>query len=165
MRRPLLPPSTPPSLPHGLTRGGIFEAGYVPSTYIDAARQTVPTDSPASYDVSQDIFQAPVGFTRPESVRQITGPHPGMSGYVQGMGRQRGYVIENADQSPIPIRMGRPVATPRGNIEGGIFGGGRVIEGMATGARVPQVRTRRMVYDRRMPGLQGFGSGPDGLGH
>lgn len=172
-RRPLLPPSTPAALPHGLSRGGIFDAGYVPPTYIDAARATVPTDSPATHDVSEDVFRAPIGFTRSESVRQITGPiaRPGMAGFgrapnwVQGMGMQRGGIVESADQSPLPIHMGYPVPVPHGNIEGGIFGGHRrVIGGMATGARVPKARTSSMVYDPRMPGLNGYGAGPDGLG-
>ncbi len=169
-RRPLLPPSTPPALPHGLARGGIFDAGYVPPTYIDQARATVPTDSPPTHDVAQDIFRSPIGFTRSETVRTITGPvaRPGMAGYgqfIQGMGPQPGAIIERAGPPPLPIHGWRPVAVPHGTVEGGIFGAQRrVVGGMATGARVPKVGTMRRVYDARMPGLQGYGAGPDGLG-
>lgn len=70
---PLLPPNTPPDLPYGLERGGIFDADYVPPTYIDARRATVPTDSPVSHNVSQDLFRRPVTFANPNQPRRITG--------------------------------------------------------------------------------------------
>ena len=171
-RRPLLPPSTPAALPHGLARGGIFEAGYVPPTYIDMARATVPTDSPFTHDVSQDVFRAPISFRRSESVRTITGPNPGMAGFgrhvpghIPGMGPGPGAIRERVGPGPLPIPGYHPVPVPHGDTEGGIFGDRRrVIGGMATGGRVPQARTMFTVYDPRMPGLQGFGTGPDGLG-
>lgn len=85
MRRPLLPPVTPPHMPHGLQRGGVFDAAYVPPTYIDARRRTVPTSSPPGHDVAEDIFRSPVMFMSSETVRTVTGPfkQPGMAGFGQ----------------------------------------------------------------------------------
>lgn len=175
MRRPLLPPVSPGHMPHGNQRGGVFDAAYVPPTYIDARRPTVPTDSPVGYNVSQDIFLSPVPFVSSSTVRDITGPmaRPGMAGmgmgafgrhvpgHIQGMGWQRGAIRERVGSPPLPIGHRQVVQTPHGTTEGGIFGPRHVIEGMATGGRVPQRITRFVDIDRRMPGL---GMSPDGLG-
>jgi hypothetical protein len=68
----LLPPNTPPQLPHGLDRGGIFEADYVSPQYIDAERRTIPTDSPMTENVTTDVFMQRIAFRRPDEVRVIT---------------------------------------------------------------------------------------------
>jgi len=162
MRRfPLQPPVTP-ALPHGNTRGGIFEAGYVPATYIDMRRPTIPTDSPRGHMVSQDVFRSEVPFRDSQTVRPITGMHGGM-GYMKtyvpmhGMGAHM--MVEAADPRPIPIGMRRPVPTPHGRTEGGIFGHGMVhTSGMYVGGSVPQERTMRKIT------MAGFGMSPDGLG-
>lgn len=77
----LLPPNTPAALPHGLDRGGIFEADYVSPQYIDAHRQTIPTDSPVTENVTTDVFMQKIAFKRPDQVRMIT-KRP-MQGYGQ----------------------------------------------------------------------------------
>lgn len=141
-RRPLLPPVTPHGMPRGLARGGVLEAGWVPTTYIDAARPTVPTNSPAAHDVSTDVFLRPISFVSSETVRQVTG---------------FGQVVESADVAPIRIRPGGPVQTPHGRTEGGIFGGRQWVNGYGWGRRVPQVRTTDYA-------LMGCGMSPDGLG-
>lgn len=41
-----LPPSGCVAVPHGNTRGGIFDAPWVGGTFMDAARMTVPTNCP-----------------------------------------------------------------------------------------------------------------------
>jgi hypothetical protein len=78
---PLLPPNTPTGLPHGLDRGGVFEADYISPQYIDAQRRTVPTDSPITDNVTTDVFMQRVKFARPDQVRMIT-KRP-MQGYGQ----------------------------------------------------------------------------------
>jgi hypothetical protein len=200
----LPPPNTPAGLPHGLERGGIFEASYVPPQYIDAQRRTVPTDSPVTHNVSTDVFMQPVAFRRPDQVRVITGVgqlptvvHPfgqppgyqryytsydkqhrhavdlpaatrmasghrhGYGQMIQGMGPQPGYRKISADMAPRPIHGWRPVDRPMGMEEGGIFGRGSVVGGMATGGEVPGVPTKEIMEVRQ---ITGFGAGPDGIG-
>jgi len=180
---PLLPPNTPPGLPHGLDRGGIFDAVDVSPQYIDASRQTVPTDSPVSHNVTTDVFMHRVGFRRPDQVRAITGygqlptvvhpygqlptvVHP-LGQHVQGMGPQPGYILRGADAPPLPIHSRGMPAVPHGTEEGGIFGRGAVIGGMAVGPSVPGVRTKEVLLERMvrpLTGMRGYGSGPDGIG-
>lgn len=173
---PLMPPNTPVGLPHGRQRGGIFDAGYVPMTYIDASRPTVPTDSPYSPDVSEDVFMQKVPFSDPSRDRVITGGERQfvMSGYggfgqhIQGMGPTPGFIRERVGPAPMPINYGHPVQTPHGLTEGGIFGSGAVMTAMATGPMVPQRRTTSFIpgYNPQgIAGYRGFGAGPDGLGH
>lgn len=143
--RRLLPPPITPPLAHGLSRGGIFDASWTPPTYIDASRPTVPTNSPPGHDVSEDVFKTPIAFQSPTQPRRITG-HAGMGAAL----------IERVGQAPLPVRMGHPVQTSGGTIEGGIFGQ-RHFYGSRALPRVPQVRTMSTY-------LEGFGCGPDGLG-
>lgn len=164
----LMPPNTPPGLPHGLQRGGVFEAPYVMRTYIDASRPTVPTDSPVSPDVPVDVFARPIAFSRPDVARPITGGGAvsGFGQFVQGMGPQRGAFMESPDPPPMVIGRAHPVATPHGHTEGSIFGPGSV-PSMATGPSVPPVRTTDIMRARRLTQpivLAGYGAGPDGLG-
>lgn len=196
---PLLPPKTPPMLPHGLDRGGIFEADYIPSQYIDARRRTIPTDSPMAKNVTTDVFMQRIAFRKPNEVLPITqrpmqgyGQAPGYSRYytshdwqhrhyldlpqethmasghrhgygrmVQGMIPQAGTRMISADRPPQPIHPRMPVQTPHGDTEGGIFGPGAVIGGMATGGPIPGVQTKDIMTVRQ---ITGFGAGPDGIG-
>lgn len=178
----LLPPNTPAYLPHGLDRGGIFEADYVSPQYIDAQRRTIPTDSPLTENVTTDVFMQRIGFKSPDQVRMIT--KMPMQGYgqlptvvhpfgqlptvvhpfgqmVQGMGPQPGFRRIPADRPPAPIRNWAPVARPHGAQEGGIFGRGTVINGMAVGPGLPGVPTKEIMQVRQ---ITGFGAGPDGIG-
>ena len=159
-RRPLLPPSTPPALPYGLQRGGIFDAPYVPPTYIDQRRQTVPTDSPATHMVSEDVFANPVAFSDPARVRMVTGPLAGFGQNVQGMLPNRREVFQSANLPALPINAYHALVLAHGATKGGIFGRGQIIGDASGGHRVPM----------RPPGsaeryvLEGYGIGPDGLG-
>lgn len=170
---PLMPPNTPPGLPHGLDRGGVFHADYIPGQYIDAVRKTVPTDSPISPDVSADVFARPVAFSDPNTPRKLTRARPlgqlptvvrPFGQNVQGMGPQPGYRLYDPDPRPMPVQAYHAVPRPQGDVEGGIFGRGRVIGGMAVGPRVPGVTQREVFVERTVRPLTGFGAGPDGLG-
>ncbi len=138
-----------------------MDAPWVPPTYIDASRQVVPTDSPYTHNVGQDIFREQVPFTSSQTVRVITGPGPGMGAFGRhpAAGRQ---FREGADPRPIPIPAWHPVAVPHGLTEGGIFGSGAVHTAMAVGAQVPKRIDERVVVQR--PGMSGVFGSPDGLG-
>lgn len=167
---PLASPSTPPGLPYGLQRGGIMDAPWVPPTYIDARFPTVPTDSPSTYVVGEDIFRTPVGFRSSQTVRVVTGPPPGtrpMAGYGQ-MIPARGEFMESADVPPLAIPGWHPPALPGGMTQGGIFGMRPVQNGYAP-QRVPWQRPplarRDVIYAPPVSGYGGCGcAGPDGLG-
>lgn len=138
IRRPLLPPVTPP-LQHGLQRGGIFDAAWTPPGYVDQARRTVPTNSPAAMVVPQSIFQAPVSFQANMSPRRITG----MSGPA----------IERTGMRPMPVAPYHQPGVPDGSEKGGIFGTRTVVGYPMMDPRdVPKVRTT------------GYGRSPDGIG-
>jgi hypothetical protein len=159
--RALPSPATPTDLPHGLQRGGVFDAGYVPPTYIDATRRTIPTDSPATHPVSEDIYGNPIGFADPTKVRAITG--------FGGFGMEKADAEERP--SPIEMRVGiralpvsryRSVATPRGNVEGGIFGHQGLVNAPPA-QNVPQMLPPAYI-ERQVNAVTGFGVGPDGIG-
>lgn len=166
---PLAPPSTPPGLPYGLQRGGIMDAPWVPPTYIDARFPTVPTDSPATHVIGEDIFRTPVGFRSSQTVRVVTGPPP-MTGFGQ-MIPARGEFMESADAPPLAIPGWHPPQLPHGMTQGGIFGMRSVINGRAP-QRVPWQRPplarRDVIYAKPMGGYGyggcGCGEGPDGIG-
>jgi len=140
-RTPLLPPMTP-VVPHGLQRGGVFDATWVPPTFVDAQRQTIPTNSPPGHDVAQDIFRQQIAFAPPDRSRRITGAMGAMPH------------IQRAGVAPVPIRPYHTVPIPGGTEAGGIFG-----TGPAPMIAYPNVPQRRPLP----PMLAGFGS-PDGLG-
>jgi hypothetical protein len=77
------------------------------------------------------------------------------------MGPQIGARMISADMRPRPIHRWAPVARPHGTEEGGIFGRGAVVGGMATGAGVPGVPTKDIMQVRP---ITGYGAGPDGIG-
>jgi hypothetical protein len=77
------------------------------------------------------------------------------------MGPQYGARLIGADRPPQPIHDWAPVPRPHGDIEGGIFGRGAVINGMATGGAVPGVPTKEIMQVRQ---ITGYGAGPDGIG-
>ena len=77
--------------------------------------------------------------------------------HVQGMGPQPGYMLESADAPPLPIPGWSPVARPHGTEEGGIFGRGTVVGGMAVGPGVPGVRTKEIMVERSARPLTGVG--------
>jgi len=162
MRRYVYPPATPPALPHGNARGGVLEAAWVPMTYIDERRITVPTDSPQTYQVTQDVFLSPVSFTDSQTIRQISpapAPVAGYGDYLQpAYGRMPDW-RQRADPRAIPIASHGLVRTPHGDTEGGIFGSQAVVGGIATGGRVPMVATRRIIQER---GVSGFGHDEQG---
>ena len=151
IRSPLLPPVTPPGLPRGLQRGGVLSADWVPATYIDASRPTVPTDSPRGHDVAQDVFRAPVAFTHADQVRVVTGP-PGVSGY--------GQFVEAVGPPPIGIPGYHAPRLPHGATKGGIFGPGPI----RNGAPLPYVPMARPGMREIIEASSGYGVGPDGLG-
>lgn len=87
-----------------------------------------------------------------------------MRGYgqvVQGMGPQSGSMVQSADRVPMPIQDWAPVARPHGEEEGGIFGRGAIVGGMATGPGVPGVATKDIMM---VQPITGYGAGPDGIG-
>lgn len=145
---PLLPPSTPAHLPTGLDRGGVMAAPWIPSSYIDRSRPTIPTNSPYVHNVQQDIFREQIPFSSPAVARPITAS-AGMSGY----GRPP-MIAHPIHPRPIGVQPYSQPRTPHGAQEGGIFGSQMVQQGMKVGQRVPQ-----------RPALSGiFGGSPDGLG-
>lgn len=154
--RPLLPPNTPWGMPSGLDRGGVLDAPWVGRHYIDAPRPTVPTDSPETEIVPENVFRQPVGFARSDQARQIT--QGGASGYGQTPG---GY-LESADTPPLPLhqwRMKHEPGAPYGSQRGGIF------QSEFQPRRFPTLPVRNvplvLTTDYE---LAGYGSGPDGLG-
>jgi hypothetical protein len=100
-------------------------------------------------------------FDLPMATHPAAGHRHGYGQMVQGMGPQPGYQVVDADRAPVPIHGWRPVARPHGDTEGGIFGRGAVVGGMATGAGVPGVPTKDIMLARP---IAGFGSSPDGIG-
>lgn len=175
-RRFSLPhPSTPPDLPHGLQRGGIFDVPWAPSSYIDAVRMTVPTDSPDTHDVPENIFAMPVDFADPAQPVEVTGGERALGAYhgfgahrmIQGMGPQPGFIMEPVGAPPLPIRSYRPIHTTHGTREGGIFGQERYMPGKTGLRHVPQAypQLQKDIYvERNVKAITGYGAGPDGLG-